>query len=512
MAVAIPSADAVLNAASADIDLAAQAALANYRRRVAAGEASAAALKAILAEFEEQALAAMVAGFGRLLEQPPTPDAVRALQIGELTLSRRLYAQRQQTQAAVAGIVRQHARAATNASELARALYDGYNTPRNVEPLQIRKDVKLRREVQELMRLSMKDPAARVRIEQLQRSVLGGPGIRTAALRSAYEQLFAEAIAGASERRRDRALRQVIEERNRYFANRIAQTELARAHADRVADELLADETIEVVEVRLSPSHPVVDICDLFARQDRYGLGPGLYPKLSAPRPTFHPFCRCRLVSRPDVSARAAREREAAGRTFLRSLPTAEAARVMGSRDKLQKVLRGADPLTIVNRGRPDGYRIIELDAVAEVDRHRVRRHVAESMRGSADAREVLGTVGVRAGAEIRALTGRNVTGLRRVLEANAVRHIMKTHGNSPREAARGQIAVTAEDFLLSQRVSELGDRAVGDRLHRGSPTTVAALEISGVLYVLVEEARSKDLSVVTMYKRRAKEKPTGGT
>ncbi|MCK7493257.1 MAG: hypothetical protein MZW92_18825 [Comamonadaceae bacterium] len=69
----------------------------------------------------------------------------------------------------------------------------------------------------------------------------------------------------------------MIEERNRYFANRIAQTEIARAHADRVADEFLADPTIEVVEVRMSPSHPVTDICDLFARQDRFGLGPGLY-------------------------------------------------------------------------------------------------------------------------------------------------------------------------------------------------------------------------------------------
>ncbi|MCK7493264.1 MAG: hypothetical protein MZW92_18875 [Comamonadaceae bacterium] len=182
--------------------------------------------------------------------------------------------------------------------------------------------------MQELMRLSMRDPAARVRIEQPQRQVLGGAGIRTAALRSAYEQIFNEAIAGASKRRRDRALRQVIEERNRYFANRIAQTEIARAHADRVADEFLADPTIEVVEVRMSPSHPVTDICDLFARQDRFGLGPGLYLKL-APKPIFHPHCRSRLVSRPDVSARLARERMGADRAFLRSLPGSEAARVM---------------------------------------------------------------------------------------------------------------------------------------------------------------------------------------
>ncbi|MCK7493256.1 MAG: hypothetical protein MZW92_18820 [Comamonadaceae bacterium] len=52
---------------------------------------------------------------------PVPPAAVRALEIGEVTLSRRLYQQRAQTQAAVAGIIRQHARNAISATALARA-------------------------------------------------------------------------------------------------------------------------------------------------------------------------------------------------------------------------------------------------------------------------------------------------------------------------------------------------------------------------------------------------------
>lgn len=279
-----------------------------------------------------------------------------------------------------------------------------------------------------------------------------------------------------------------------------------------MADELLADETIEVVEVRLSPAHPVVDICDLFARQDKYGLGPGLYPKLAAPKPIFHPFCRCRLVSRPDMSAKGARERGGADRTFLRSLPVNEAARVMGSRDKLQKVLDGGNSIDLVNAGVPPAYRVRSLGAQAAIADDRIRRHVAGSLSGTADVREPLGTVGARAGVEILALTGRNTPGLPRVLEASAVRHIMKAHGDQTREAARRQIAVSTEDFLLLQLVSELGVRSAGDRLHRGSPTTVTTHDVDEVHYVLVEEVRSKDLSVVTMYKQRTKEKPTGGT
>jgi hypothetical protein len=334
--VAVADAEPILDDAAAEIERAARETLAHYQRLVAAGSPEKEALAEALTDFEQATVLAMSAAFGRIMDRSVSP-------------------------AAVAGVIRQHARAAVNATELARALYDGYNTPRNTEPLQVKK-LAPRREVQELMRLSMKDPATRVRIEQLQRMVLGGAGIRTAGLRSAYQQLFAEAINGASEARRDRALRQVIEERNRYFANRIAQTEIARAHADRVADEFMADPTIEVVEVRMSPSHPVADICDLFARQDKYGLGPGLYPKFAAPKPIFHPHCRCRLVSRPDVAAKGARERTAADRTFLRSLPTAEAARVMGSRERLQQVLRGADVMTVVNAGVPDRYHVRTME------------------------------------------------------------------------------------------------------------------------------------------------------
>ena len=147
-------------------------------------------------------------------------------------------------------------------------------------------------------------------------------------------------------------------EKPRYMANRIAQTELARAHQDKVAAQIMADDTITVVQVKLNPRHPLPDICDLHARADLWGLGPGLYPKAKAPKPPFHPHCWCRLVTRPDKTAEVAREREDAVRVWLRTLPAAEAARVLGNRQRLDYVLNGADWERVTQAAVRDEYRL----------------------------------------------------------------------------------------------------------------------------------------------------------
>ncbi len=110
------------------------------------------------------------------------------------------------------------------------------------------------------------------------------------------------------------------QERMRYFANRIAQTELHRAWMDKQAAEIMADEGIEVVQFQMSGTHPRTDICDLYASQDAYGLGPGLYPKEHAPLPPLHPHCRCGLISKRLISAKGAKENPDAGRQYLRQV------------------------------------------------------------------------------------------------------------------------------------------------------------------------------------------------
>jgi hypothetical protein len=47
---------------------------------------------------------------------------------------------------------------------------------------------------------------------------------------------------------------------------------------------------------KLSPTHKIRDICDDLANQNKYGLGPGVFPKDKVPRRKAHPQCMCYLV------------------------------------------------------------------------------------------------------------------------------------------------------------------------------------------------------------------------
>src|SRR5262249_55194801 len=155
----------------------------------------------------------------------------------------------------------------------------------------------------------------------------------------AYTELLDKWEAGAARGRIERATEVAIKEKNRFFADRIAQTELARAYMVQRSAEYMDDPRVEVLEVRIAPDHPREDICDLHARATLCGRGPGCYPKAKAPGPPYHPFCRCRLRERPDKSAANASERSPV--EYLATLPEDVAARVMGSRENLQRVLAG---------------------------------------------------------------------------------------------------------------------------------------------------------------------------
>ena len=186
--------------------------------------------------------------------------------------------------------------------------------------------------------------------------------LKTDALRAAYSEVIDGWIKGEGQAALERRLEVAYREKTRYFANRIAQTELARAHADKVGAGFMADSRITVVQVILSPAHPAVDICDFHAKADLFGLGGGCYPKEAAPKPPWHPHCRCVLSSRPDLDAKDAREVSGGAQAFLKSLPEAQAARVMGSKDRLFDVLKGGKSVDeVVNAGKDRAYWVQRL-------------------------------------------------------------------------------------------------------------------------------------------------------
>ena len=53
----------------------------------------------------------------------------------------------------------------------------------------------------------------------------------------------------------EKKLKVAFYERNRYFANRIARTELHRAYTDQQSREWMQEKRIEYVELRLSAKH-----------------------------------------------------------------------------------------------------------------------------------------------------------------------------------------------------------------------------------------------------------------
>jgi len=205
---------------------------------------------------------------------------------------------------------------------------------------------------------------------QLERALarLQVDGLSTQALRAAYRGVLdalerAEDEAGEELLRR--RLRVAFFERMRFFARRIAETELHRAFAQRQAVELLDDPDVEWVQWRMNPSHPLPDICDFFARVNRWGLGGGVYPKRLAPVAPAHPFCRCVLSPRLDLTGRRGREVPGADQAVFRGMGLNEAAQVAGSRDKLDQVLRGADPVVVHNERIDPAYRVRTVEEVA---------------------------------------------------------------------------------------------------------------------------------------------------
>ena len=65
--------------------------------------------------------------------------------------------------------------------------------------------------------------------------------------------------------------------RARYFAERIARTEKARAYIDGVMYHYANDPDCVAFKWKLSSRHPCDDICDLYARADLWGMGEGIF-------------------------------------------------------------------------------------------------------------------------------------------------------------------------------------------------------------------------------------------
>lgn len=74
----------------------------------------------------------------------------------------------------------------------------------------------------------------------------------------------------------DTAIDVAVQEKARYFAERIARTEKARAYMDGVMYHYAHDPDCVAFKWKLSSRHPCDDICDLYAYR-LVGMGEGIF-------------------------------------------------------------------------------------------------------------------------------------------------------------------------------------------------------------------------------------------
>lgn len=495
--------DPIADATAAKIERDSLAALDAVLASIAAGVRQRTAIDDALDAFAGQYQRTIAEALGQVLEKTVRIKTVRSLMISDVTLSEALYLNARTVAAAAMATINEHIRATRDARALALELYEGYGF-RKKEVLDVGAD---------LPRMLDADPTYRAEFERITKRV---DRYKTPALRSAYLQALDALDNGAGQAVLEKAMRVALHERNRYFANRIAQTELHRAFSRRRSAELMDDSALEVVQIRMSASHPIVDVCDLHSRANLWGLGAGLYPKASAPRTPYHPFCRCRMIRRYDLRADGAKYDPSASRAWLLEQEEANAARIVGSRAMLERVRAGA--MTVgkaINDGVTPAYQMKRIGDTgpaapkSDATQGDVQSwlHDALSERQGPQRIAPLELHGVSSAVE-NSLAGFGVqpSGRRYALDHDYAIHIMDRHGGSG-EHARGQVPIDVNDFAAVGRLFESASIVQGTppEARNGSKRFEAQPENDFYRYFLVVEVRRQHIVPCTLYKWKKK-------
>ena len=357
---------ALLRATAADLDDDLRAALATMVGLIQAGTEPRAAVLQVMESFAGEMADTMQTAMGAILGMAIGDASPIPFEISRISLSTRVYAEAQDVAGVVQTIVRQHTLGFQDARNLALELFEGYDfRDPGAEPLQI--NPRNPRLPQYLRRAIVTDPVLSGGIERAL-AQLQVEDLRTPGLRAAYSEALAaiDALeAGPGRARLERKLEIAFYERVRYFAERIARTELHRAYSEREARILLDDAVVEFVQIRRGALNADPCICSLMTGRDLYGLGSGVYPKRDAPVPPFHPFCRCVMSPRLDLTGRRAKPRDDEGDAyFINRLDPSVAGRVMGSQAKADLVRQGAAAENVASTGRDPAYRIRRMGEV----------------------------------------------------------------------------------------------------------------------------------------------------
>lgn len=178
--------------------------------------------------------------------------------------------------------------------EMARKLYDGYNSSKEViKPAELPEYLK---KLVRQARFAMQGDASelsKLGVLQAVQKLKNPDRLTTKALKRAYKDLV-NACAKLDSAAIDKALWVAVQEKSRYYAERIARTESARAWYEGYMADSDSDDDVAGFKYTLSSAHKTkpYDICDVYANGD-FGFGKGIWPKGRQPEIPVHPHCMC---------------------------------------------------------------------------------------------------------------------------------------------------------------------------------------------------------------------------
>lgn len=211
----------------------------------------------------------------------------------KMPLSKRLHQVNSNMRELIIDTISSSMHAADNVNKMALKLYDGYNSGKGVlAKAEIPEYLKKIESLSKLAAYGDKFALEKIlcAVNEAKKQIDSND---SKALKAAYRNLVDNA-GKFKINAIEKAVRLAIEEKTRYYGERIARTESARAWFDGYLAENQDNDDVWGYRWVLSSRHHLVgfDQCDVIANMD-VGFGPGIYPKNKVPSIPRHPHCMC---------------------------------------------------------------------------------------------------------------------------------------------------------------------------------------------------------------------------
>ena len=250
-------------------------------------------------------------------------------------LSDMLYNNAKRVSSEVVAILNDSVRVKIPINQMSRKLYDGYGF-NDKEVLDIKRKMPLY-----LKRELKNNKVSKEFIKYVD-------NIKTKPLKTALHGIINK-MDGINNVGLQKALQVILEEKSRYYANRIATTEHHRATNIARAKEYMDDSEIEFVKHQMSSGHPMTDICDYYDTLD-VGYGKGIYRKEDMITVPHHPWCLCRYNGYYDKVTKKVIENPE--KSTLEKFSLHDRKAILGSSNKVQRFYNGESVVDIFNSSR----------------------------------------------------------------------------------------------------------------------------------------------------------------